>query len=547
MRFWVWAWTYLLFLIEAAMVVCAFGCACRFQAVREFCGRLARSRTAPLIAGIVAISLRLAVLPIEPVPTPAVHDEFSFLLAADTFAHGRLANPTHPMWQHFETMQIEHQPAYVSMYPPLQGMVLAAGLTFTGVAFAGVVLGLGMMCGAICWGLRGWFGPEWAFLGAMLAAMRLCMFGYWADSYWGGALAAAGGALLFGAVPRLIRRSRPRDAVIAAVGLAILANTRPYEGLAFSLAAGAIVAARFRCLKLGAVLPPFLAVLVAVGSWMAYYNWRAFGSPTTLPYTVNRSTYAVAPYPIFRSPFPEPAYRHRSLRDYYVGWELAYFQHSRTLAGYLDVSYSKLRALWQFFIGPALTLPLIACAWTWRRRRTRILLFFVAVVAAAMSLVPWFMPHYAAPLTVVIVAIVVQGLRVLRKWRPGVAAAIPAICAAMVGVRIAMALAPIPFVLTYPMTWATTWSPHLERKAITERLHSLGGRHLAIVRYRPGHDPLKEYVFNAADIDQSEIVWAHDMGEPRNALLVGYFNSRRVWLVEPDREPPLLTPYRAGE
>jgi hypothetical protein len=168
-------------------------------------------------------------------------------------------------------------------------------------------------------------------------------------------------------------------------------------------------------------------------------------------------------------------------------------------------------------------------------------------MAAAISLVPWFMPHYAAPATVVMLALIIQGLRMLRQWRPGLANAIPAICVAIVGVRIGMALLPIPFVLTYPMTWATTWSPRLERQAIAERLHLAGGRHLAIVRYGPAHDPLKEYVFNAADIDQSEIVWAHDMGEQRNAKLVEYFNSRRVWLLEPDCQPPQITPYRAGK
>jgi hypothetical protein len=72
----------------------------------------------------------------------------------------------------------------------------------------------------------------------------------------------------------------------------------------------------------------------------------------------------------------------------------------------------------------------------------------------------------------------------------------------------------------------------IERARLQARISRLPGQHLILVHYGVRDVPSKEWIYNRADIDNSKIVWARDMGSEANQELLCYFAKRHVWYVD---------------
>jgi hypothetical protein len=464
------------------------------------------------------------------------------------------------------------QPTYVSMYFPAQGLLLAAGKVLTGNAWYGLLFASALMCAALCWMLQAWLPARWALLGGLLAVLRLGLFSYWVNTYsGGGVLAALAGALVLGALPRLMKTRRLRYGLVLAAGFGLLLLTRPYEGMLLSLPVVFVIGRwmtgvrrTMGTTRLVQLTAAPLTLVIAVAAWMAYYNHQAFGKATTPPYSVNRSTYAVAPYYVWQSQRPAPVYHHAVMQHFYEHEELDQFKRIHSWRGFVPWTLVKGLGALNFFAGMAL-LPLLPML---RRalldRRMRFLTYCLVVMLAGMLIQNYFIPHYAAPFTAVIYALVLQCMRHLRLWNAGSAAdgkrapagttivrALVTVCLLM-GVLRAFA-APLHFALPeWPVSnWDMTWyGPNgfgAERAGVAQKLERLPGRQLVVVRYGAQHNPYNEWVYNAADIDHAKVIWAREMGAASDEELLRFYKDRTVWLVQPDVPGAPLVPYNGVE
>jgi hypothetical protein len=314
--------------------------------------------------------------------------------------------------------------------------------------------------------------------------------------------------------------------VLLGLGLALHLLSRPFESVFLVIAAILFLLPDFRKLA----RPAFVAALVclpAIGLVLAQ-NKQVTGNWATLPYALSQYQYGVpASFTFERHPVPhnnltreqELDYRmQRAFRAREIDTPTTYFQRLIYRIRYL-----------RFFLYPPLYLALVMFfAGIRDSSHARIALTFL-LFALGTNFYPIFLPHYIAAIACLVILASVEGLRILSRSPSGAAAA-----RALVYLCIAQFIFSL---ITYNQR-----KPE-RRIAVNSQLAKMPGRLLVLVHYWPQHIFQDEWVYNAADIDHSRVVWARDLGDTEDQKLVRYYADRTVLLLEPDARPPRLAPY----
>jgi len=497
---------------------------------------LARHKTLSWVGfGALILVVRVALLPAWPIPQPFVYDEFSYLLQADTFAHGRLANPAHSLWQFFESPYILQQPTYASFYPPAQALAMALGQVIFGHPWFGVWLSAGVLAATLCWALQGWLPPGWALFGAFIG-LDLCLFSYWMNSYWGGAVAAIGGALVIGAWVRIVRAKQSRYAWHLGIGAVILVLARPFEGLLLLVPALITLGMANRTAR---VWLPIIITGVAGASWLAYDNYCVTGHPLRLPYQEYYQQYETVPrfwvMPISTAPKRYFDLDSRMQKAYHRVRSWSFFE-DRPIDWLVLLRIYCGNLIW--------LLPLAAFApLLWRSKRTRFAAMLVLVIGAASIMEVWWYPHYGAPFAVVLLILLSQSMRYLRQWKYGGRELgrflVSAIMIAFLVVTVASAAQAIATHRTVDQVQAKNAQ---KNSAETELLEKHPGQHVVFVRYTRASDSRRAWIYNPANIDAAPVIWARDLGQMENERLRQYYRGRSFWLFQPD-ESMTAIPY----
>jgi hypothetical protein len=486
---------------------------------------LGTTAAATIWVGIAGFGFAAAVGALKGAPKPMVHDEHSYLLAGELYAQFRWSAPPPRHPEFFETFHELTAPRRASKYPIGQGIAIAIGI-WLGHPALGIWLSCGALGAALFWALRGYLPLGWAIGGALAGQVMFGGTTYWAQSYWGGAVAASGGALVFGALRRLCRRPGWPAGLAMGAGVCLLLHSRPFEGALFCVVPAVVLASSLwrqrrepaaRNARVRA-LAPTLGLVVAGFAVLFAVNAAVTGSWSRFPHAVYDARYQSV------SPLVWQAAKERAPD---IPARMARFDAAvaRSSAGYrrpiLEHVVRRINSTAAFYLGPLLGTAALISIGTGLGHWRRVALATTLVTCASLLLSVYHQLHYQAPLAVTCLYLGVAGSRSL--WlRLGPAR--------RTGAATVFLLGHVFWFLTnatMPREPIVESSYEALARAVAP-LQGSGGRHLVFVSYERAVPPHVEFVYNGPDLESAGIVWARDLGAS-NARLIAAYPDRNVW------------------
>lgn len=500
------------------------------QALRS--ARAGRAAYPVLAVAVASFALAVVATIADGWPLPRAFDEFSYVLEAETFARGRLANPSYAMPEALETIHVLQRPTYSSKYLPGHGLFLAAGIALGGGARLGQWLAFAAMGAALYWMLAAWLSRPVAVITTGLFVL-LVADSDWASGYWGSSAAVAGSALVFGTIRRLDHQPTIRIGVLIGLGAVLLALTRPLEGLAVCLIpAGYLTwwllaspARKKRVLHVG--LPGVLVLALGVGVLLAH-NKAVTGVALRLPYAHYESTAVGAP-PFVWQQANLPQGRLRANQEARLQIDMGSYNSMRR--SWLSTMWDRASAITLRFYLPhaVFALLLLLVPFTLRDKRLRIVAASAAAVGIAIGVSSFYLPHYLAPAIPPLLLLYSAscGLVARIAWaRHRIGRAMVAglaIALGSFGVVRLFSHSPLEHAMTRPEYWTR------QRESIAREIEALPGKHVVFVNYARSYRSQNEWVQNGADLANRRLLWVHDLGDPANAALRRLESDRTAW------------------
>ena len=235
--------------------------------------------------------------------------------------------------------------------------------------------------------------------GRHLCVVRYGIFSYWINSYWGGAVAATGGALLLGSLPRLRRQLTWQQGILFALGLVVLANSRPFEGFLFACRSHP----RFLWLCFALATSPAPIADASCGAGLAVAGaghgldallqlarHRAMRCRCRTP--INQATYHISKPFLFQKPYPIPKYHNPQMRTFYMFHEYPDLLRSHSVWGIEVLMGQKFSCYYVFLVWPLLLLFVPGLMLAARSPELRVVFF-------AILLLQWASPCNSGLLT----------------------------------------------------------------------------------------------------------------------------------------------------